>query len=307
MIFLILVSFIWAASFSLIKTHLAQVPPDLVNAIRLGLSFLVFAPFLRWGKAGSRKALELAAIGAVQFGAMCFFYTRSFGSLKAHEAALATIMTPLYIILFEDLLERRLHAPFLGCAMLSALGTAISLGVLGTGLKGFASASIRGLLLVQTANLCFAIGQVWFRRAMMRGRALRNSEAFAWCAAGAALVGICAVLPTLALRGLPPLGRAQIGVLFYLGVIASGLCYFLWNVGARKVNAGVLAVMNDLKIPLAVLVAIALFGERAAWPRLAGGGALMCLAWWLASRVEVRTLQVSSSQRASCSGRSRRP
>ncbi len=285
MLNLLLVSFIWAASFSLIKTYLVTVPPDFVNAIRLGLSLAVFLPFLPWKKAGARKALELAAIGAIQFGAMYFFYTRSFGMLKAYEAALATIMTPLYVVLLDDLLERRIQWAFLGCALLSALGTAISLGVLDMGLKGWGSASLRGLLLIQASNLCFALGQIWYRRAMGRGLGLKNSEAFAWCAVGAAAVAGLAALPALARQGLPVLSWTQWGVLFYLGGIASGLCFFLWNVGALKVNAGVLAVMNDLKIPLAVLVALLLFREKAIWLRLGGGGAIICLAGWLASRV----------------------
>lgn len=284
MVALLVVSLVWALSFSLIKTHLATVQPDFVNAIRLWLALAVFLPFLRRRKAGARKALELAAIGAIQFGAMYFFYTRSFGTLKAHEAALATVMTPLYVVLLDDLLERRFQLPFLGCALLSVLGTAISLGILDVGLKGFGRASIQGLLLIQAANLCFATGQVWYRRTMERGSGLTNPEAFAWCAAGAAAVAGLAAIPAAVGQGLPVLGWSQWGVLFYLGVVASGLCFFLWNAGARHVNAGVLAVMNDLKIPAAMLAALLLFGEKAAWPRLASGGTLICLAWWLASR-----------------------
>ncbi|WP_005032637.1 EamA family transporter [Holophaga foetida] len=284
MVNLLIVSFIWAASFSLIKTYLVSVPPDIVNAVRLGLTLAVFLPFLSWKKVHGWKAMELTAIGAIQFGAMSFFYTRSFGTLQAHEAALATIMTPLYVILLDDLLEHRIQWLFLGCALLSALGTAISLGILDVGLKGLGMASPKGLLLIQASNLCFAAGQVWYRRAMGRGLGLGNAQAFAWCAVGAALVAGVAAIPSLVSRGLPVLGRIQLGVLFYLGVIASGMGFFLWNVGARKVNAGVLAVMNDLKIPSAMLVAVLLFGEKAAWIRLGVGGAIMCLAWWLASR-----------------------
>lgn len=307
MLLLVLVSCLWALSFSLIKTRLASVPPDLVNAIRLCLTLVVFAPFLRWRRTGARRALAFAAIGAVQFGAMCFFYTRSFGLLKAYEAALATIMTPLYVVLFDDLLERRLRLPYLGCAVLSALGTAISLGLLGAGLKGLEAVSIRGLLLVQAANICFAIGQVWYRRAMGRGDGLANTGAFAWCAAGAAAVALLAAIPVLVTRGWPSLGWEQVGTLLYLGGIASGVGYFLWNVGARRVNAGVLAVMNDLKIPLAVLLAVFLFKEKAAWPRLALGGAIMGLAWWLASRIGTQAQEVTPFRAAACSRRSRRP
>ncbi len=286
MAYLLIVSFIWAASFSLIKTYLVTVQPDMVNAIRLLLTLAVFLPFLRWRRSGARRALELAAIGAIQFGAMYFFYTRSFGTLKAYEAALATVMTPLYVTLLDDFLERRFRLPFLGCAVLAAVGTAVSLGVLDAGLKGFGIASTKGLLLIQASNLCFAIGQVWYRRAMGRNLGLSNPRAFAWCAVGAVLVAVLAAVPAFATQGLPSLNAVQIGVLFYLGVIASGVGFFLWNVGARKVNTGVLAVMNDLKIPSAMLVALVIFGERAAWMRLTIGLVIIVAALWLAARAD---------------------
>ena len=282
--YLLFVSLIWAASFSLIKTYLVTVQPDVVNAIRLGLTLAVFLPFLRRSGVATVRILELMLIGAIQFGAMYYFYTRSFGTLKAYEAALATIMTPLYVTLLDDALERRFRPTFLACALLSAVGTAVALGVFQFGLGGFASASLKGLALIQASNLCFAVGQVWFRRALAKGGPISNTRAFAWCAVGAAVVAGLASAPVFAAQGLPVLSAVQWGVLLYLGVVASGLCFFLWNVGARKVNTGVLAVMNDLKIPSAMLVALVVFGERAAWARLAMGGAIILVALWLASR-----------------------
>ena len=282
--YLLFVSPIWAASFSLIKTYLVTVQPDVVNAIRLGLTLAVFLPFLRRSGVATVRILELMLIGAIQFGAMYYFYTRSFGTLKAYEAALATIMTPLYVTLLDDALERRFRPTFLACALLSAVGTAVALGVFQFGLGGFASASLKGLALIQASNLCFAVGQVWFRRALAKGGPISNTRAFAWCAVGAAVVAGLASAPVFAAQGLPVLSAVQWGVLLYLGVVASGLCFFLWNVGARKVNTGVLAVMNDLKIPSAMLVALVVFGERAAWARLAMGGAIILVALWLASR-----------------------
>lgn len=282
--YLLFVSLIWAASFSLIKTFLVTVQPDVVNAIRLGLTLAVFLPFLRSRGIATVRIVEFLFIGAIQFGAMYYFYTRSFGTLKAYEAALATIMTPLYVTLLDDALERRFRPTFLACALLSAVGTAVAVGVFQFGLGGFASASLTGLALIQASNLCFAVGQVWYRRAMAREGATTNTRAFAWCAVGAAVVAGLASAPVFAAQGWPALSGTQWGVLVYLGVVSSGLCFFLWNVGARKVNTGVLAVMNDLKIPSAMLVALVVFGERAAWARLAVGGTIILAALWMAAR-----------------------
>lgn len=282
--YLLFVSLVWAASFSLIKTYLVTVQPDVVNAIRLAITLAVFLPFLRWRGLGGKRLAEFMAIGAIEFGAMYYFYTRSFGELKAYEAALATIMTPLYVTLLDDLLERRFRPGYLACAMLAAIGTAVCLGVFQLGLGGFAQASTKGLALIQASNLCFAVGQVWFRRAMARAGGLSNTRAFAWCAVGAAAVAAVAAAPVFATQGMPALSGVQLGVLVYLGAVASGLCFFLWNLGARKVNTGMLAVMNDLKIPSAMLVALVIFGERAAWLRLTIGLAIILAALLLASR-----------------------
>jgi len=276
--YLLVVSLVWAASFGLIKHYLTGVDPDVVNAIRLALTFLVFAPFLRLRGLEEGRLPKLVAIGAVQFGAMYALYTRSYGVLKAHEVALATVMTPIYVTLLDDLLERRFRPVFLACALVSVTGTGVCLGAVRLG------APLNGLALVQLANLCFAVGQVFYRRLMADAKALPDREAFAWCAAGGAAVAVLLALPRAVTKGFSAIGAVELFVLVYLGVVASGLCFFLWNLGARRVNTGVLAVMNDLKIPLGIAVSLLVFGERADWPRLTLGGALIVLAWWMAAR-----------------------
>jgi drug/metabolite transporter (DMT)-like permease len=277
--YLVFVSFVWAASFGLMKRYLIGVDPDLVNAIRLLLALAVFAPFLRLRGARALHLAALVATGAVQFGAMYALSTRSYAVLKAHEVALATVMTPIYVTVLDDLLERRLRPVFLACAVLAVAGTGVSLGAM-----RFGGAPMRGLALVQLANLCFATGQVSYRRLMARSSGLGDRAAFAWCAVGAALLAVLLSLPRALRGGWPSLGATELAVLVYLGAVASGLCFFLWNRGARRVNTGVLAVMNDLKIPLGVSVSLLVFGERADFPRLLVGGALIGIAWWVAAR-----------------------
>ena len=46
-----------------------------------------------------------------------------------------------------------------------------------------------------------------------------------------------------------------------MGIVASGVGFFLWNLGARKTDAGALAIFNNLKIPFGVAVSIFVFGE----------------------------------------------
>jgi drug/metabolite transporter (DMT)-like permease len=67
----------------------------------------------------------------------------------------------------------------------------------------------------------------------------------------------------------------QIWTLVYLGIFASGICFFLWNFGARKVNAGALAIFNDFKIPLAVAISLLVFGEKTNLLHLLIGGLIV--------------------------------
>src|SRR4051812_29977768 len=96
---LIFVSLLWAFSFGLIKGRLAGLDPVAVSVLRLAIAALVFLPFLRPRMLPRRDVITLAIIGAIQFGVMYMLYTAAFVHLKAHEVALATILTPVYVAL----------------------------------------------------------------------------------------------------------------------------------------------------------------------------------------------------------------
>ena len=49
--------------------------------------------------------------------------------------------------------------------------------------------------------------------------------------------------------------------ILYLGCVASGLGFFLWNKGASVSNPGTLAAFNNAVVPLAVLFSLFIFGE----------------------------------------------
>ncbi len=95
----------------------------------------------------------------------------------------------------------------------------------------------------------------------------------------------CSSLPG---QHLPRLDRGQVLVLLYLGLLASGVGFFLWNVGATRVSSGVLAVFNNAKIPLAVVVSLLVFHEQTDLVRLAIGGGIMLLALYLNSLTKTR-------------------
>ncbi len=272
MTWLILVTLVWAFSFGLIKGNLAGVDPLFVSFARLFIALLVFLPFIRWCKLHASLLWKLLLIGALQFGVMYITYNYSFRFLQSYEVALLTITTPLFVTLLADLFQRRFHWLFLVTALVAILGTGVVI------FKDLSSPGLlTGFILLQISNLCFAFGQVFYRQVMAAEQGVRDHEVFGvLCLGGVAATGVVSGLftPWRALQ----LGFTQIWTLLYLGVIASGGGFFLWNLGARRVNAGALAIFNDLKVPAAIAVSLIVFGEQTDLLRLAIGGAIVLAA-----------------------------
>ena len=291
MIWLLATSLIWAFSFGLIGNTLQGVDPYFLAAARLALSALVFAPLLRVRRIPARTALAFAGVGAVQYGLMYIALFLSYRHLRSHEVAFFTVFTPIYVTLLNDGLERRFHPRFLGTALLAVVGTAI--------VKYGELRSERfwaGFLLMQASNLCFAFGQVAYRRVRRRHPAEPDHAGFGLLYAGA-LVVAAAGWAGPGGAGAPALSGRQALIILYLGVVASGLAFFLWNLGATRVNAGALAVFNNLKIPLAVAVSLLVFGERTDLPKLFLGGGLCLVA------LALNEALARSASATACTGR----
>nr|WP_320115278.1 EamA family transporter [uncultured Desulfuromonas sp.] len=268
MFYLILVSVIWAFSFGLIKGQLTGLDPSVVAAARLLLSLLVFLPFVRLQRCRLHQMSALILIGAIQYGLMYVAYTTSFRYLHAYEVALFTIFTPIYVTLINDLFSRRFHRRFFYAALLAVIGTAIVL------YRDFHHGDFRqGFILLQGANLCFAFGQVAYTR-VMKNIAHSDLQVFGLLYLGAFLSTVPMIWGK-SLHDLMQMTLTQSASLVYLGVLASGICFFLWNHGARQVNAGTLAVCNNLKIPLAIACSALVFSETVNWPQLLIGSAIL--------------------------------
>ena len=277
MYYLLTVSLLWAFSFGLTKGLTSGLDGTFVATARLFLALLVLLPFLRFKGLTPRTAATLAGIGAVQFGLMYLAYNESFRYLPAYQVALFTITTPILVTLLADALDRK----FRSRALLAAL-----LAVLGTGLVVFQSgaldATLRGFLFVQLSNVAFAVGQIAYKRFRVTHSSLRDRDIFALPYAGAFVVALTVMFlkPSFSVT----LEGTHLLTLAYLGAIASGLGFFLWNKGATQVSAGTLAVMNNAKVPLAIACSLLFFGESADLPRLTLSLVILAAAVWLAEK-----------------------
>jgi carboxylate/amino acid/amine transporter len=274
--YLVSVTALWAFSFSLIGVYLAgQVDSYFAVLVRVTLAMLVFLPFLRPSLLRGRQRLALMALGAVQLGVMYTFFYQSFLLLSVPEVLLFTIFTPVYIALLDDLMFKRFTPVYLVTAVLAVLGAGV------IRYDGIDSGFWLGFLVVQGANLCFAIGQVGYRRlAADLPPTLAWHNVFGWFFIGAMVVALPAFLLFGNMSALPSTSM-QWSVLAWLGLIASGIGYFAWNQGATKVDAGTLAIMNNALVPAGLVVNLVIWNRDADMGKLILGAAIMAASLWL--------------------------
>lgn len=275
MLYLIVVSLLWAFSPGLIKGRLAGLDSAFVSAVRLGLALLVFLPFLRLRRISMRIALTLMGIGAVQFGIMYLAYNESFHYLPAYAVALFTITTPILVTLFADAVDQNLRLRSLLAATIAVLGSAVVVWHASVPSESL----IKGFFLVQVSNAAFAAGQIFYRQARNWPETPDDTRGFALLYAG----GFIVALAVMFAKGAMPsaITIQQRLTLLYLGVVSSGIGFYLWNRGATQVGAGTLAVMNNLKIPLMIACSLLFFGESTDIPRLLVSLSLLVVALWV--------------------------
>lgn len=285
MTLLILITLLWAASFSLIGVYLAgQVDGYLVVFIRMILALITVLPLFRWRHLSPQNGqlpqlAKLAVIGAVQIGAMYLFLYHAFLYLSVAEVLLFTIFTPLYITLIDELILNRKHLPLLWwiAAAVSVCGAAI------IRYQPLSDDFITGFFLIQAANACFAAGQVAYKR-LPTGKTLEQSQQFAAFFFGASVIAGLGVLFFGDLTQMPTT-NLQWGILLWLGIVASGLGYLGWNLSGKRVNTGQLATMNNALIPAGILVNVIFWEQSFDYTRLSIGALIIILAVWLAGRV----------------------
>jgi len=272
MSYLLIVNLIWSFSFSLIGQYLAgQVDSDFAVLARVAVAALVFLPFTVWRGLPSRLVTGFWLAGALQFGITYLCLYRSFSVLTVPEVLLFTVLTPIYVTLIEDALERRFNR-----WALFAAAVAVGGGIL-IRWQPLAGEFLWGFVLLQIANATFAAGQVLCRHLLLHHPVeLPLYRFFGHFFLGALLLA----LPSFLLFGNPdklPVTAMQWGVLLWMGLFATALGMFWWVKGSTRVDAGTLAVMNELHVPLGLLVNLLIWNRDADLAKIALGGSVILL------------------------------
>jgi len=287
MLHLLVVNLIWSFSFSLIGQYLAgQVDSDFAVLVRVAIAALVFLPFMHWRGLPARLVRGFWLAGALQFGVTYLCLYRSFSVLTVPEVLLFTVLTPIYVTLLEDALVGRFNR----WAMFAA-AVAVGGGVL-IRYQPLAGDFLWGFVLLQIANATFAAGQVLCRRLLVEHPVdLPLYRFFGHFFLGALVL----VLPSFLIFGNPerlPHTVMQWGVLGWMGLFATALGMFWWVKGSTRVDAGTLAVMNELHVPLGLLVNLLIWNRDADVAKIALGVCVILLSLWI-NRIGRRRMQAA--------------
>ena len=220
-------------------------------------ALLLLIPFFRAQQVPKGDWLMLASRGAIQYGLMYVCYIKAFAYLPSHQVALLTALTPLYVFLIHALRKRQWSTRYATASALAVGGLVL--------IKAQASdqeAWWIGFSLLQIAGIAFAYGQVCYRDWQQKHSYIDAHQVFGLYYAGA-VIFTWIVTVFMGDWSQLPNNSAQWQALLYLGFVASGVGFYLWNQGATKVSAGTLAAFNNALPPVAMALSLTVFGESA--------------------------------------------
>jgi|TARA_X000000368_G_scaffold140588_1_gene110619 drug/metabolite transporter (DMT)-like permease len=254
--YLIAISILWSFSFGIIKYGLAGIDSSFISFARNVIALTFFSSVTIYNIKKFSFDLKLVGIGALQFGLMYIFYIESYQYLPAYLIATFTITTPIYVVLASK---------YLNGNSLNRNGIyAILLVIIGSYLMRFNSLNLKdymlGFVLIQCANIFFATGQILFKKWNDKNKDKDIVHNFSQLFFGATL--ITSIFYFLGSSESAILTQSNLFSLLFLGIISSGIGFLMWNIGATKVSAEKLAIMNNAVIPIAIFNSYLIFGEE---------------------------------------------
>ena len=105
---------------------------------------------------------------------------------------------------------------------------------------------------------------------------------------------LAVVLPAFLMFGkadIWPRGSVQWVELVFLGLVSTALGMYWWNKGACMVRVSTLAVMNNMSVPVGLLINLLFWNQNEPLGRLLIGGLVIVFAVWI-SRLDRRAVTV---------------
>ncbi|MDR1413842.1 MAG: DMT family transporter [Puniceicoccales bacterium] len=277
---LLLSSLILAFSIPINKKLFGNLNPFTTALVFCTASAVFFFPFRnrKWERLSD--FFTILSIGAIQFGVMYVLFQSSFFFLNSHEVALLMVTTPAYVIGIGGMFSMKWNWSIIFAAM------AVLLAMLSVDFTQKFHFKWQGILLVQACNFSFALGQILLKR-FCKMRHMANIFPLNFVLyAGAATV--CLPMAIISQKYLPMPTFAAVDFISasLFGMLCCGVCHWFWNIGTLRTPIHVLATMNNLQIPLAVLVSCVIFGEKINMFRFVGTAIALALMLFIAILAE---------------------
>lgn len=286
MLLLLLTMTVWGSTFVVTKELIAVWPPFTLAFVRVAVGALVLLPFalsrkrpgarLPWGAVWSMGLIGVALYYLV-FNTAMVHVSASQGALV--QASIPA-MTALVAVLW--LRERASSLRWLGIA-LSIGGVLI---VFSGSVSDGGQSSLFGNLLMFASVVCWGLYTALAKRvAAFDSLVITTAVTGTGALLLSPLAGYEIVTANLAGDGLPPLPLIAWVELLYLGVIASGMAYLLYNASLRHLDASEVGVYTNLIPIVGVLTGVIVLGEPLSTRAIVGGLVVM-LGVWITSRSE---------------------
>jgi len=267
---------LWAINLSMIKIGLRELSPHGFNGIRLSIASLAYLIIFALGrhklalaKGDAWKAVGLGILGITAYQ---LFFIEAISHTNASTASVIMATSPIFIALLSTALgqERIPWAGWLGI-IVSCAGFFLVVAGENAG-HALSWSGMRGAGLIILANICWA-GYTVFAKPVLE----RNSPF--GLAAVATAAGTILYLP-FAYRDVAAIDWHRIswaawGAIFYSGLLAIFLCFFIWYDSVQKVGSAKTGVYNYLTPILAVAFAGLFLGERFSAIEAAGSAVVL--------------------------------
>ena len=265
---------IWGVNASVMKLAVAEMPPLVFNAARLGLAsiaLVVLALGVRQPALARRDVARLLILGVLGTGLYQFFMIEGLARTRAGTTALILSSGPAFVALFGRVLgvERITRRGMLGI-VLSMAGIAFVALTQPNALTQ--RASLLGSALVLIGCICWSLFAVLIKPYANR---LDGRVVTAITIVGGTLPLSLIALPAVNSVAWTDLSATTWGAIVYAGLASMVIAYLFWNRGVRLLGPTRTAMFGNLQPIFALAAARLLLGEKPGPWQLVGAAAII--------------------------------
>jgi drug/metabolite transporter (DMT)-like permease len=272
---LLVLVFLWALNFSVIKIGLATIPPYGFNALRFPLAALLLgAVLLATGRLTLPARKDIAWIlllGVVGNLAYQLLFISGMALSRAGNASVLLTTSPIFTALLSAWLGHERIRPR---AWLGIMGAASGIAlVVGSGENGFrfGAETLMGDLLLVSAAAVWSIYTVGARTPIRKYGSVRVTAWTLWV--GASLLVLVGIPDLVTLDA--AVSPAAWSAVLYAGFLGLGLSYLLWYRGVKVLGNTRTSAFGNLVPIFAILIAWPVLGEVPNVWQIAGAGIII--------------------------------